>query len=104
MTTKTKSKANIRPLGDRVLVQRVEAEEKTAGGILLPDTAKEKPKEGKVVAIGTGKTLDNGQRSTFSVKVGDRVLFASYAGTEVKAVGTEYLVMREDDILGVIED
>ncbi len=64
----------------------------------------EEPKEGKVVAIGTGKTLDNGQRSTFSVKVGDRVLFTSYAGTEVKAVGTEYLVMREDDILGVIED
>lgn len=104
MTTKTKSKANIRPLGDRVLVQRVEAEEKTAGGILLPDSAKEKPKEGKIVAIGTGKTLENGQKSTFSVKVGDRVLFTSYAGTEVKAVGTEYLVMREDDILGVIED
>jgi chaperonin GroES len=104
MTTKTKSKANIRPLGDRVLVQRVEAEEKTAGGILLPDSAKEKPKEGKIVAIGTGKTLDNGQKSTFSVKVGDRVLFTSYAGTEVKSVGTEYLVMREDDILGVIED
>jgi chaperonin GroES len=104
MTTKTKSKTNIRPLGDRVLVQRVEAEEKTAGGILLPDSAKEKPKEGKVVAIGNGKTLDDGTRSTFSVKVGDRILFTSYAGTEVKTLGTEYLVMREDDILGVIED
>jgi chaperonin GroES len=104
MTTKTKSKANIRPLGDRVLVQRVEAEEKTAGGILLPDSAKEKPKEGKVIAIGTGKTLENGQKTTFSVKVGDRVLFTSYAGTEVKSFGNEYLVMREDDILGVIED
>jgi co-chaperonin GroES (HSP10)/CheY-like chemotaxis protein len=77
----------IRPLGDRVLVQRVEAEEKTAGGILLPDTAKEKPKEGIVIAIGNGKTLDNGTRSTFSVKVGDRVLFTSYAGTEVKHDG-----------------
>ena len=100
--TKTKKQANIRPLGDRVLVQRVEAEEMTAGGILLPESAKEKPKEGIVIAIGEGKTLDNGEKSTFSVKKGDRVLFTSYAGTEVKFEGDEYLIMREDDILGVI--
>lgn len=101
-TTKTQTNKTIRPLGDRVLVQRVEAEEKTAGGIILPDAAKEKPKEGKVIAIGEGKQLDDGKRSTFSVKVGDRVLFTSYAGTEVKLIGTEYLIMREEDILGVI--
>jgi chaperonin GroES len=104
MSTKTKSKTNIRPLGDRVVVQRVEAEEKTAGGILLPDSAKDKPREGKVVAIGTGKQLDDGSRSTFDVKVGDRVLFTSYAGNEVKSLGTEYLIMREDDILGIVEE
>ena len=100
--TKSRSKVNIRPLGDRVLVQRVEAEERTAGGILLPDTAKEKPKEGVVIAIGNGKVLDNGERSEFSVKVGDRVLFTAYGGTDVKYDGDEYLIMREDDILGVI--
>ncbi len=103
MATKTKS-STIRPLGDRVLIQRVEAEEKTAGGILLPDSAKEKPKEGKVISIGDGRVLDSGERSKFSVKKGDRVLFTSYAGTEVKSVGQEYLIMREEDILGVIED
>jgi chaperonin GroES len=103
MSTKTTKIATIRPLGDRVLVQRTEAEEKTAGGILLPDSAKEKPKEGRVIAIGEGRTLDNGQRSSFSVKKGDRVLFTSYAGTEVKVGGNEYLIMREEDILGVIE-
>ena len=100
--TKSRSKVNIRPLGDRVLVRRVEAEERTAGGILLPDTAKEKPKEGVVIAIGNGKVLDNGERSEFSVKVGDRVLFTAYGGTDVKYEGDEYLIMREDDILGVI--
>ena len=102
--TKTKSagKTSIRPLGDRVLIQRVEAEEKTAGGILLPDSAKEKPKEGKVIAVGEGRTLDSGERSTFSVKVGDRVLFTSYAGTEVKHLGDEYLIMREEDILAIL--
>jgi chaperonin GroES len=103
MATKTKSKMNIRPLGDRVLVKRVEAEEKTAGGILLPDSAQEKPKEGKIVAVGDGKQLDDGSRSKFSVKKGDRVLFTSYAGTDVKIEGDEYMIMREDDILGVIE-
>jgi len=102
MATKTKTKMNIRPLGDRVLVKRVEAEEKTAGGILLPDSAKEKPKEGKVIAVGDGKQLDDGSRSTFSVKKGDRVLFTSYAGTDVKIDGEEYMIMREDDILGII--
>jgi len=102
MSTKTKI-ATIRPLGDRVLVQRTEAEEKTAGGILLPDSAKEKPKEGKIISIGDGKTLDSGEKSKFSVKKGDRVLFTSYAGTEVKVGGNEYLIMREEDILGVIE-
>jgi chaperonin GroES len=102
-TTTTTKTGSIRPLGDRVLVQRVEAEEKTAGGILLPDTAKEKPKEGKVISIGNGKVLDDGTRSTFSVKPGDRILFTSYAGTEVKFGGQEYLIMREEDILGVID-
>jgi chaperonin GroES len=101
-TTSTTSKMNIRPLGDRVLVQRVEAESKSAGGILLPESAKEKPKEGKVIAVGEGRTLDNGERSTFSVKKGDRILFSSYAGTEVKFQGEEYLIMREEDILGII--
>ena len=102
-TTTTTKTGSIRPLGDRVLVQRVEAEEKTAGGILLPDTAKEKPKEGKVISVGNGKVLDDGTRSTFSVKSGDRILFTSYAGTEVKFGGQEYLIMDEKDILGVIE-
>tara|TARA_R110000868_G_scaffold281807_1_gene542053 strand:+ start:223 stop:540 length:318 start_codon:yes stop_codon:yes gene_type:complete len=100
--TKSKTKASIRPLGDRVLVQRTLAEEKSAGGILLPESAKEKPKEGKVVAIGEGRILDNGENAKFSVKKGDRVLFSSYAGTEVKFEGQEYLIMTENDILGVI--
>jgi len=103
MATKTKTKTSLRPLGDRVLVQRLEAEEKTAGGILLPESAKEKPKEGKVIAIGEGRTLDNGERSTFSVKKGDRVIFSSYAGTDVKYDGAEYMIMREEDILGIID-
>ena len=102
MATKTKKKVNIRPLGDRVLVQRVEAEAKTAGGILLPESAKEKPKEGIVISLGEGRTLDSGDKSTFSVKIGDRVLFTSYAGTDVKYEGDEYMIMREDDILAVI--
>ena len=98
----TKTKVNIRPLGDRVLVQRVEAEEKTAGGILLPESAKEKPKEGKIISLGEGRMLDNGERSTFAVKKGERVLFSSYAGTEVKYQGEDYLIMGENDILAVI--
>ena len=103
MATKTKSKkVAIRPLGDRVLVQRVEAEDKSAGGILLPESAKEKPKEGLIIAMGDGKTLDSGEKSSFSVSIGDRVLFTSYAGTEIKYQGDEYMIMREDDILGII--
>jgi chaperonin GroES len=103
MATKTKSKnIAIRPLADRVVVQRLEAESKTAGGILLPESAKEKPKEGKIVALGDGKLLETGERSTFTFKVGDTVLFTSYAGTDVKVDGDEYLIMREDDILAII--
>jgi len=102
MATKTKKNAAVRPLGDRVLIHRVEAEEKTAGGILLPESAKEKPKEGIIMAIGDGKTLDNGDKSTFSVSKGDRVLFTSYAGTDVKYDGEEFIIMREDDILAIV--
>jgi chaperonin GroES len=93
----------IRPLGDKVLVQRVEAENKTAGGIVLPDTAKEKPQKGKVVSVGDGKTLDDGSKQHMQVKKGDVVLFTSYAGTEVKIDGKEYLIMSESDIMAVIE-
>lgn len=94
--------ANIKPLQDRVIVKRLEAEERTASGIIIPDTAKEKPSEGEVVAVGPGKALDNGSRLTPTVKAGDRVLFSKYAGTEVKLDGKEFLIMREDDILGII--
>ena len=91
------------PLGDRVLVKRSEAEEKTAGGIVLPDTAKEKPKQGEVVAVGSGRMLDNGERVALSVKKGDTVLFTSYAGNEVQIDGEEFLLMREEDILAVVK-
>jgi chaperonin GroES len=93
----------IRPLQDRVIVKRVEEEEKTKGGIIIPDTAKEKPMEGKVIAVGKGKMLEDGKIHPLDVKAGDRVLFGKYAGTEVKIDGEEHLIMREDDILGVIE-
>jgi len=93
----------IRPLADKVLVERIEAENKTAGGIVLPDTAKEKPQRGKVVSVGEGQMLDDGTRKTMQVKKGDMVLFTSYAGTDVKADGKEYLIMSESDILAVIE-
>ena len=93
----------IRPLNDRVLVLRIEEEEKTVGGIIIPDTAKEKPQEGKVVAVGPGKIGDDGKRTVLEVKAGDRVLFGKYAGTEMKIDGVEHVFMREDDILGVIE-
>ncbi len=93
----------IRPLADKVIVERIEAENKTAGGIVLPDTAKEKPQRGKVISIGTGKLLDDGSRSEMQVKKGDEVLFTSYAGTEVKLDGKEYLIMEESDIMAVIE-
>ena len=94
---------NVRPLGEKVLIERIEAEGKTAGGIVLPDTAKEKPREGKVIALGDGKLLKNGERAKFQVKKGERVLFSSYGGTEVKIDGEEYLLMSEDDILAVID-
>jgi chaperonin GroES len=93
----------LRPLQDRILVQRVEEETTTKGGIIIPDTAKEKPAEGKVAAVGNGKVGDDGKRVALEVKKGDRVLFGKYAGTEVKVDGDEYLIMREDDVLGVIE-
>jgi len=93
----------IRPLNDRILVQRLEQEEKTSGGIIIPDSAKEKPAEGKVIAVGNGKLNDAGQRVAMEVKVGDRVLFSKYGGTDVKLDGEDYLIMREDDILGVVE-
>ena len=93
----------VKPMNDRVLVVRVEEEQKTAGGIIIPDTAKEKPMEGKVVAVGPGKQDETGKRIAMDVKEGDRVLFSKYAGTEIKMDGVEHLFMREDDILGVIE-
>ncbi len=93
----------LRPLQDRILVQRVEEETTTKGGIIIPDTAKEKPAEGKVSAVGNGKVGDDGKRVPLEVKKGDRVLFGKYAGTEVKVDGNEYLIMREEDVLGVIE-
>jgi chaperonin GroES len=92
----------IKPLGDRVIIELVASEEKTASGIVLPDTAKEKPQEGKVVSVGTGRVLDNGERVALEVAVGDRIIFSKYAGTEVKYEGTEYLILRESDILAVI--
>ncbi len=93
----------IRPLADKVLVERIEAESKTAGGIVLPDSAKEKPQRGKVVAVGDGKVLDDGSHRTLQVKKGDQVLFTSYSGTDLKVDGKEYLIMDESDIMAVIE-
>jgi chaperonin GroES len=101
--TKTKSKIRLQPLGERLVVQREESEKTTAGGIVLPDSAKEKPARGTVMAIGTGKVLDDGTRSKTQLKVGDRVLFTSYAGENVEIDDVEYLLMREDDILAVVE-
>ena len=94
--------ANVRPLGDRVLVQPLEEKEVKKGGIIIPDTAKEKPQEGKVVALGTGKFDDNGKKVDFTVKKGDKVLISKYGGTEIKIDGESYQIMREDDILGII--
>ena len=93
----------IKPMNDRVLVLRVKEEQKTTGGIIIPDTAKEKPQEGKVVAVGPGKVGDDGKRTALEIKAGDRVLFGKYAGTEMKIDGVEHVFMRENDILGVIE-
>jgi chaperonin GroES len=101
--SKTKT-MTVTPLGDRVLVKRVAADDKTKGGIILPDTAKEKPREGVVVSVGNGKLLDNGSRQTMSVKKNDRVLFSSYAGSEIKLDGEELLILGEDEILAIIEN
>ncbi len=95
--------AEIQPLGDRVLIKRLEAEEKTAGGIVLPDTAKEKPKQGRVVALGNGRQLDSGEVAPLQLSEGDTVLFGSFAGTEVTVEGEEYLLMSESDVLAIIE-
>jgi chaperonin GroES len=95
--------ATIRPLNDRIIARRVEDQEQMRGGLYIPDTAKEKPQEGEVIAVGNGKILNNGDRVAMDIKVGDKVLFGKYSGTEVKLDGEEYLILREDDVLGVIE-
>ena len=94
---------SIRPLNDRIIVRRVEDQEQMRGGLFIPDTAKEKPQEGEVIAVGNGKLLDNGTRIAIDIKAGDKVLFGKYSGSEIKLDGEEYLILREDDILGVIE-
>ena len=94
---------SIRPLNDRIIVRRVEDQEQMRGGLYIPDTAKEKPQEGEVIAVGNGKLLDNGTRIAIDIKAGDKVLFGKYAGTEIKLDGEEHLILREDDVLGVIE-
>ena len=92
----------LKPLGDRLIIELVETEEKTASGIVLPDSAKEKPQEGKVVAVGSGRVLDNGERIALEVSVNDRIIFSKYSGTEVKYEGKEYLILRESDILAIV--
>jgi chaperonin GroES len=94
----------IKPLYDRILVKRIEEEEKTKGGIIIPDAAKEKPQEGMVVAVGDGKILDNGQKAALQVKAGDKILFGKYSGTEIKIDGEEHLILREDDVLAIVKD
>lgn len=94
----------IKPLGERIVIKVIESEEKTKSGIVLPDTAKEKPQMGKVLAVGTGRVLDNGERVPLEVKEGDTVLFAKYAGTEVKLEGEEYMILKESDVLGIINE
>ena len=103
MATATKTKTTLRPLHDRVLIKRVEEQDERHGSIIIPDTAKEKPQEGKVIAVGTGKVTDDGKKLPLAVKAGDRILFGKYSGSEVKIDGTEYLIMREEDILGILE-
>jgi len=100
---KTATKTKVKPIGENVLVRRVDAEEKTSGGIVLPDSAKEKPKEGVVIAVGDGRLLEDGTRASFTVKEGDRVIFSSYAGSEIKIDGSEFLLIGENDILAVID-
>ncbi len=102
MAKKSKSGVKVRPLGDRVLVRRLDAAEEVRGGIIIPDTAKEKPMEAEVVAVGDGKRLDDGSRAAFEVTVGDNVLIGKYAGTEIKFDGDDYLILREDEILGIV--
>ncbi|MFH2058430.1 MAG: co-chaperone GroES [Pseudomonadota bacterium] len=94
---------SLRPLSDRILVERVEEDAKTKGGIIIPDTAKEKPAQGKIIAIGTGRIGEDGKKIPMDVKIGDRILFSKYGGTEVKIDGNDFLIMRQDDVLGVIE-
>jgi chaperonin GroES len=94
---------NIRPLNDRIIVRRMEEQEQMRGGLYIPDTAKEKPQEGEVLAVGAGKLLENGQRIPIDLKAGDRILFGKYAGTEIKLDDEEYLILREDDVLGVVQ-
>jgi chaperonin GroES len=101
---RSETRMKIRPLGDKVIVQRLEAEEVTAGGIVLPESAKEKPQRGKVISVGTGKLLKDGGRGKMQVKKGDQVLFTSYAGTEVKLGAKEYMIMDESDIMAIVED
>lgn len=98
-----KAAPKIRPLGEKVLIKRLDAEEKTSGGIVLPDTAKEKPQRGTVLSVGDGKLMDDGKRAKFQVKKGDKVLFASYAGTEIKIDGEEYMLMDESDVLAILD-
>jgi chaperonin GroES len=94
----------IKPLQDRLVVKRLEEEEKTKGGIIIPDSAKEKPQEGRVVAVGDGKMLESGQKAPLTVKAGDKILFGKYSGTEIKIDGEEHLILREDDVLAIVED
>lgn len=94
----------VKPLQDRLVVKRIEEEEKTKGGIIIPDAAKEKPQEGRVIAVGDGKVLESGQKAALTVKVGDKILFGKYSGTEIKIDGEEHLILREDDVLAIIED
>lgn len=94
----------VKPLQDRLVAKRIEEEEKTKGGIIIPDSAKEKPQEGRVVAVGDGKILESGQRSPMSLKAGDKILFGKYSGTEIKIDGEEHLILREDDVLAIVED
>jgi chaperonin GroES len=102
MATATATKTKLRPLHDRILVKRIEEEEVRRGGIIIPDTAKEKPQEGKVIAVGTGKVTDEGKKIPLDVKAGDRILFGKYSGSEVKIDDEEYLILKEEDVLGIL--
>jgi chaperonin GroES len=103
MASATKSKTTLRPLHDRILIKRLEEQDERHGSIIIPDSAKEKPQEGKVIAVGTGRVTEDGKRLPLTVKAGDRILFGKYSGSEVKVDGTEYLIMKEEDILGILD-